>query len=319
MNISIIGAGSFGTAIAQILVENVDNVYLLARNKKRAEYINKAHENIWYHPGIILNDKIRAAVIQESDNILKGSDYIFFAVPSGSLRSVLNSLDSQLEDKKIISCIKGIEYPSLKPMTTIIQEETGSDTVFCISGPNFAYELIRGVYSGITIGAPKKYQRNIRSLIESPRIMFDYSENVQGVEFCGILKNVYALGMGILDGHITGENHRYTLLTLCFKEIKQILDEMGHGELLDKFCGFGDFLLTSLTDKSRNRTLGLMLGKNIQLSKRSTITVESLRSIKAIKRLTDNMDLPILELVHETLQDPQSISVHIKNFQENLR
>ncbi len=319
MEISVIGAGSFGTAIAQLLSENADNVYLLARSKETVKSINTDHENKWYHPGIILNDKIKAAIIQESDDILEGSDYIFLAVPSGSLRSIIKSLDSQLEDKKIVSCIKGIEYPSLKPMTTIVQEETGSNTVFCISGPNFADELIRGVHSGITIGAPKEYQENIRSLIESPRIILDYSENVQGVEFCGILKNVYALGMGILDRHIIGENHKYTLLTLCFKEIKQILDKMGYGELLDKFCGFGDILLTSLADKSRNRTLGLMLGKKIQLSKKSTIALESLRSIKAIRKLTDDMDLPVLKLVHKTIQDPQNISIHIKNFQGNLK
>ncbi|BAW31301.1 MAG TPA: NAD(P)-binding domain-containing protein [Methanothermobacter sp.] len=319
MKISVIGAGSFGTAIAQILAENVDNVYLLARNKKRAEYINRTHENKWYHPGIKLDEKIKVAIIQESDEIIEDSDYIFFAVPSGSLRSIIKSFDSHLKDKKIISCIKGIEYPSLKPMTTVIQEETDSKTVFCISGPNFADELIRGVTSGITIGAPIKYQKNIRGLLESQNIILDYSENIKGVEFCGILKNVYAVGMGILDGRITGENHRYTLLTLCFKEMKQILDEMGYVKLLDKFCGFGDFLLTALTDKSRNRTLGLMLGKKMQLSEKSTITIESLRSIKAIRTLTNNLNLPILELVHKTLETPDNISVHIKNFQENLK
>ena len=316
MKVSIIGAGSFGTAIAQVLAENTDNIYLLARNEKVIESINKKHENKWYHPGIKLNEKIKAANIK-SDHIID-SDYIFLAVPSGSLRSIVRSINSRLEDKKIISCIKGIEYPSLKPMTTVVQEETSSRAVFCISGPNFADELIRGVTSGITIGAPKKYQEDIADLLESQNIIIDYSENIKGVEFCGILKNVYAVAMGILDGQITGKNHKYTLLTLCFKEMKRILDKMGYGELSDKFCGFGDFLLTALTDKSRNRTLGLMLGKKMELSKKSTITVESLRSIKAIRELTRNMNLPVLELVHKTLKDPQNIPIHIKRFQGNL-
>lgn len=316
MKVSIIGAGSFGTAIAQILSKNIDNVYLLARDEKVIESINREHENSRYHPGIKLDEKIKAANIKSSHII--DSDYIFLAVPSGSLRSIMRSLDSRLEDKKIISCIKGIEYPSLKPMTTVIQEETDSETVFCISGPNFADELIRGVTSGVTIGASKEYQDDIASLIKSQNIVVDYSENIKGVEFCGILKNVYAVAMGILDGQITGENHKYTLLTLCFKEMRKILDEMGYGELFDKFCGFGDFLLTALTDKSRNRTLGLMLGKKMQLSKKSTITVESLRSIKAIKALTSKMNLPVLELVYETLNDPQNVNLHIEHFQGTL-
>ena len=89
---------------------------------------------------------------------------------------------------------------------------------------------------------------------------------------------------------------------------------MGYGELFDKFA-IWDFLLTALTDKSRNRTLGLILGKKMQLSKKSTITVESLRSIKAIKALTSKMNLPVLELVYETLNDPQNVNLHIEHFQ----
>lgn len=317
MKVTVIGAGSFGTAISQVLAINTEKVHLMARRPQIADTINKKHENTAYHPGVKLRENIEA-VLMDRNEIIDESEYVFLAVPSGNLRKILRSLESNLEDKKIVSCIKGIEHPSLKPMSSVIREETGSTTVFSISGPNFADELIRGITSGITIGADASYADEISGLLRAPGIILDHSENIEGVEFCGILKNVYAVAMGILDGQITGENHRYSLLTLCFREMTHILNEMGYGELHDRFCGFGDFLLTASTDKSRNRTLGLMLGKKMRLSEDSTITIESLRSIKAIRELTDDIDLPVLEMVHRTMEEPEKVNIYIREFQDRI-
>ena len=317
MKTAVIGAGSFGTAISQILADNSEEVYLFARRPEVVESINRDHENRAYHPGVKLKGTIKAVHMERKD-LIEESDYIFMAVPSGNLREITRSMRDALKNKKMISCIKGIEHPSLKPMSMVMKEETGSETVFSISGPNFADELIRGMTSGITIGAPASYHDEITELLRSAGVLLDYSENIQGVEFCGILKNVYAVAMGILDGQITGENHRYAILTICFREMIRILDRMGCGELYDKFCGFGDFLLTASTDKSRNRTLGLMLGKKMRLSEDSTITIESLRSIKAIRELTDDLELPVLELVHRTMDDPENVNIHIRDFQKAI-
>jgi len=316
MIVSIIGAGSFGTAIAQVISWNAEKVYLMARRPEAVDAINRTHENSTYHPGVKLRENIEAVLMDGS--VLEQSDYIFLAVPSGNLRSIVRSLNSSLRNKKIVSCIKGIEHPGLKTMTSIIREETESRTVFSISGPNFADELIRGMTSGITIGSDSRHAGELADLLRSPAIILDHSENVEGVEFCGILKNVYAVAMGILDGQITGENHRHSLLTLCFREMNCILNEMGYSELHDRFCGFGDFLLTSTTDKSRNRTLGLMLGKKMRLSEDSTITIESLRSIRAIRELTEGLDLPVLELVYRTMQDPENVNIYIRDFQDRI-
>lgn len=316
MMVTVIGAGSFGTAIAQVLSWNAERVRLMARRSEVVENINRTRENSAYHPGVKLRDNIEATLMDGS--VLEESEYVFMAVPSGNLRSIVRSMNSSLEDKKIVSCIKGIEHPGLKTMSSVIREETGSRTVFSISGPNFADELIRGMTSGITVGASTRYAREIAGLLKSPRIILDHSENVEGVEFCGILKNVYAVAMGILDGQITGENHRHSLLTLCFREMNLILNEMGYGELHDRFCGFGDFLLTSTTDKSRNRTLGLMLGKKMRLSEDSTITIESLRSIRAIRELTEGLELPVLEMVYRTMQEPENVNLYIREFQDRI-
>ena len=316
MMVTVIGAGSFGTAIAQVISRNSDRVCLMARRPEAAEAINRTHENSAYHPGVKLRENIEAVLMDTS--VLRESEYVFLAVPSGNLRSIVGSLKNCLEDKKIVSCIKGIEHPGLKTMTSVIREETDSRTVFSISGPNFADELIRGMTSGITIGADSRHAEQIAELLRSPTIILDHSENIEGVEFCGILKNVYAVAMGILDGQITGENHKYSLLTLCFREMNWILNEMGYSELHDRFCGFGDFLLTSTTDKSRNRTLGLMLGKKMRLSEDSTITIESLRSIRAIRDLTEGLDLPVLEMVYRTMQEPENVNIYIRDFQERV-
>jgi len=319
VKVCVVGAGGFGTAIAQIVSRNVDSVTLIARNPNIIRSINEDHENPKYHPGVKLKSNIKAEHIQKAHEVFEKSDFIFMAVPSGSLRNIVRGFARDLKDKIIISGIKGIEYPSLKTMTEVIREETGSENVFSMSGPTFAVELIRNVPSGLTIGSPKNYWRELGKLLESPNLFLDYSENVKGVEFCGILKNVYAVAMGILDNYILGENDRYLFLNICFKEMSKILHHMGYEELLPKFCGFGDFILTACSSKSRNKTLGLMLGKRMILSKKSSVTIESLKSIKAVQKLVSGIKLPALELIIKVIEDPNETNIYVDRFFKNLK
>ena len=319
MEVSIIGAGSFGTALAQMISRNVDKVTIIARDPEVVSSINNFHENPKYHPGVKLNENIKAELIQRARDVIKSSEFIFISVPSGNVRSVVKEFSQELKDKFIISGSKGIEYPSLKTMTEIITEETNSEQVFSISGPTFAVELIRGIPSGLTVGAPKVYWNDIKELLESPTVFLDYSEKVKGVELCGILKNIYAVGMGIFENYILGDNDMYLFLTISFKEMARVLRHFEYEELLTKFCGVGDFLLTTSSNKSRNKTLGLMLGKKMVLSEDSSATIESLKSIKAIRVLTSEIDLPVLDLVLNIIKNPHLGSIYIKEFQRIIK
>lgn len=299
MKVSVIGPGSFGTAIAQLISPNVDEVNLFGRNEGIINSINQNNVNNVYHPLIKLNKNINALKMEET-KILNDSDLVVFCVPSGSTRSVAKTFKESLNDKILISTAKGIEYPSLNYMTQIIEEETGNETIFSLSGPTFADELIRNVLSGITFGIDKqRYKKTVMQVFKSPSLLSDYSEDVEGVEFCSVLKNVYATAMGIFDTYFQGHNEHTALLNLCFKEMNYILNSSGHNDFSDKFCAFGDLNLTANIDKSRNRTLGLMLGKNMMLDSRSTVTLESIRSVKAIKDKSTNLHIkmPIVSLV----------------------
>lgn len=308
-NISVIGPGSFGTAIAQLISPNVDTVNLFGRNEGIIDSINQNNINNVYHPLIKLNSNIKAFKLEES-KIIEESDLVVFCVPSGSTRSVAKSLKESLDDKILISTAKGIEYPSLNYMTQIIEEETGNDTIFSLSGPTFADELIRNVLSGITLGIDKQeYKKRVMRVFQSSSLLLDYSNDVEGVELCSVLKNVYATAMGIFDTYFQGHNEHNALLNMCFKEMNNILNGSGHNELSDKFCAFGDLNLTANTDKSRNRTLGLMLGKNIRLDPRSSVTMESIKSVKAIKDKSEEMALntPIINFVDSIFDENNNI------------
>lgn len=307
MKVSVIGPGSFGTAIAQLISPNVDEVNLFGRNERIINSINQNNVNNVYHPLVSLNKNISAHHLEER-SLIEETDVVIMSVPSGSLKGVVKNLKPHLHDKIVISTIKGIHYPSTKLISQIIREETCNENVFTISGPTFADELIRNLLSGLTLGIDKEeYLRDIKKLMKSPNLMMDFSNDVRGVELCGVLKNVYAVAMGIFDSSFYGSNEHYSFLTACFKEMLLILRKLSFDEdLINKFCGFGDLNLTACVDKSRNRTIGLMIGKGISLNlNRSSITVEGLKSARAIKELSNKHELetPIVDFVNTSFNN----------------
>ncbi|CEL25135.1 NAD(P)H-dependent glycerol-3-phosphate dehydrogenase [Methanobacterium formicicum] len=307
MKVSVLGPGSFGTAVAQLISQNVNEINLFGRNKDIINSINQKNINNVYHPWVPLNENIKAFKL-ENKNLIMDSDLIIFCIPSGSTRIVAEYLSGVLDDQIVISTAKGIEYPSVKYMTQVIKEETGLDNIFSLSGPTFADELIRNVLSAVTMGIRGSH-KDIINLFKSPNILLDVSEDVEGVELCSILKNIYATAMGIFDTYYQGNNEHNALLNLCFKEMDSILRASGHMGLYSNFCSFGDLVLTANTDKSRNRTIGLMLGKNMKLDPSSPVNVESIKSVKAIKMMSNNYNFktPILDFVDLAFDEREDI------------
>lgn len=256
--------------------------------------------------------------------MLNETELVILSVPSGVLNGVVSELHHHLRHKIIISSIKGIDYPSLKLMTEIIKTNTKNENVFSISGPTFADELINNILSALTIGIDNlDYRTPIEKLFSSPSLFTDFSSDVQGVEFCGVLKNVYAVALGIFDSQFYGNNSHYAFLNLCFKEMRILLDEMGYNSTLsNNYCGFGDFNLTACVDKSRNRTLGLMIGKDIALDfKNSTITMEGFRSAMAIQRMSRKIgkEFPIINFVNKAFKDRRCVKTGLASLLNELK
>lgn len=277
-----------------------------------------------YFPLNHLNNNINAFHLKDDVNLLDETDLVILSVPSGVLGGIVSELRPHLKDKIIISSIKGINYPSLNLMTEIIKNNTQNDSVFSISGPTFADELINNILSALTIGIDNSdYRTSIEKLFYSPSLFTDFSSDVQGVEFCGVLKNVYAVALGIFDSQFYGNNSHYAFLNMCFKEMRVLLDEMGHDmNLSNNYCGFGDFNLTACVDKSRNRTLGLMIGKDIALDfKNSTITMEGFRSAMAIHEMSRKIgkDFPIINFVNRAFKDRRCVKTELKYLLNELK
>lgn len=324
MKVSIIGPGSFGTSISKIISGNVDEVYLFGRSRDVIESINSENTNAVYFPLNKLNENISAYHLKDDVNKIAETDLVILSVPSGVLTEVIDDIAPYLRDKIIISGIKGISYPSLNLMTEVIQEKTQNENVFSVSGPTFADELINNVLSALTLGVDKKeYVKLVKKIFSSPNMITDSSTDVQGVEFCGVLKNVYAIALGVFDSQFYGNNSHYAFLNLCFKEMRLLLDEMGYDtSLSNNFCGFGDLNLTSGADKSRNRTIGFMIGKGIDIDlENSTITLEGFRSTKAVKRMIKDSEIkyPIINFVNDAFDNRKNVKTGLNSLLNDLK
>ncbi len=324
MKVSIVGAGSFGTSLAKVVSKNSSSVNLFARNIEVIDCINTKSVNKNYFPSVVLNKNIKCFDTNQDSSELAGSDFIFFALPSGVTREVAEFISNSIGTVPILSTAKGIEFPSLLTMSQVIKEVTGSERVYSFSGPTFADEIINGSFTSATIGINNDQDKNkIKEVLNIPQLKFDYSEDVKGVELCGVLKNIYSIATGIFDSFSNSNNEHHAFLNLCFREMNVILNKYSDDrELILRFCAFGDFSMTTNSDKSRNRTLGLMVGKGmLNLNEfNPSIIFEGLKSVNAIEEMCDKKGLavPIVKFVKESLNDRDSVKLRLNELLINL-
>jgi glycerol-3-phosphate dehydrogenase (NAD(P)+) len=258
--VSIIGAGTIGTALGNILAETQrENILLHSIEPDTVNEINLKHINSRYFPSIHLNKGLHATT---NNQLLEHSEIVFLAVPSVVMIDYLKSiLDHLPPEAHFINLAKGFGYGS----KTIIEclKETFPNKVSTMKGPSFAREIINRLPTGFTLGhEPFVDISPISSLFEDTNIHLDYSEDILGVELLSILKNIYAVVLGIVDAQFNSPNLRFLVLTKAFREMRSVLQWFGGREdTLFNYCGYGDFTLTALNDLSRNRTFGLLIGK----------------------------------------------------------
>jgi len=284
MNIYIIGGGSFGTAIGNHLAYNFENkVVLFLRNKRQEEEVNKFNTNKSYFPNIKLN-KALSATTEKID--LLNAEIIFFALPSKRIPKTLDSIKEYIsKDALIVNLSKGI-FKRGETISDYLKRELNTDNVVTMKGPTFSSELINNAHSIFTLGFKTKTQYSkIELAILDTNIHIDYTTDIRGVELLSVIKNIYAILIGIVDAKYNSPNTRFMILTKAFSEIRILLKDLGGREdSLFLACGFGDLGITSLNDLSRNRTLGLLIGKGFYKigSKRNNIVLEGIKTIKLI-------------------------------------
>lgn len=253
-----IGGGAIATALGNVLAGNPDlEVTLLTIEKAVIKTINENHVNLKYFPGLKLNESLNAS----GDFARVGEEAIvFIAIPSVAAIDFIRTL--QIHPRSIIiNLAKG--FGCNRQTINECLEQIIPNQVSSLKGPSFAREIMNNQPTAFTVGSKaKKHFVLLSSMFKQTHIFLDYSDDIRGVEFLSILKNIYAIAIGIVDAQFESPNLRFLVFTKALKEMRKLMIAFGGSKkTLFNYCGVGDYALTSLSDLSRNRTLGLLIGK----------------------------------------------------------
>jgi len=315
--ISIIGAGAWGTALAQSISGAGRQTVLWANEKEVADAVNTAHENPLFLPGIALNPAIRATgVLAEAGD----ADAVLLVVPAQFLRGVAASLAPAIANRiPIVVCAKGIEQGTNALMTEVVAETLPRHPVAVLSGPTFAAEVARGLPTAITLAA--KDAETGAALIDAigtPHLRPYLSDDVIGAEIGGAVKNVLAIACGICEGRDFGDNARAAIITRGLAEMTRLcVAKGGRAETMMGLSGLGDLTLTCTSAQSRNYSLGVALGRggrldDIMASRRSV--AEGVFSAAAVVALARHLgvEMPIVAAVDAVVNRGEAVEAAIQ-------
>lgn len=305
--IGVIGNGSFGTAIANLLTYNGHQVTLYGRNKDAINLMKKTRMNDHYLPYVILSDKI--TYTNNIRTAVKGKDIIVYAVPTQKFREVSKKTSKYVEDGAIaVNLAKGIEQKTLKRLSEVAADTIPNVTYATLSGPSHAEELARNLPAGVVVASKNKAAAEIiQDTFMSDHFRVYTQDDMLGVEIAGAVKNVIAITTGISDGMKLGSNARAALMTRAIHEIKRLGDAMGaNRDTFSGLSGIGDLIVTCSTNLSRNRRCGLMIGLGLDVNEaveRVGSVVEGYFTAGAIVELAEKYDveMPICKFTNGIL------------------
>jgi len=309
---AVLGAGSWGTALAKVLTENGYETALWARNPELAEAINRERENRSYLAGIPLPIGLRATA--STRDALRDVEVVTLVVPSHALRPLAVELREAFpEGAPIVTAIKGIENESLELPSQILEGTLPARVwrqLTYLSGPSFAREVALGVPTGVLVaGKDPTFTSLAQHAFNNARLRVYSTDDVIGVELGGALKNVVAIAAGIADGLGLGHNSRAALITRGLAEIGRLAVKLGaHPLTVSGLSGMGDLVLTCTGELSRNRHVGLELGRGKkipQILAEMTMVAEGVRTAKSAYALSlrEGVEMPIVEGVHRILYE----------------
>jgi len=310
--IAVLGAGSWGTALAKQLSDQGHHVRLWARRAEQAEAINASRQNERYLPGFELAPTLTAT--SDLSVAIPESNMVLAVVPSHGVRSMLEEATPLFPaDAPICAAIKGIENSTLMMVSQIFEELLPEDRHHLLSylgGPSFAKEVAKGVPTAVCVaGKDDHVTEKVQQVFNTDRFRAYATEDVVGVELGGALKNVIAIAAGISDGLGFGHNTRAALITRGLHEISRLAVRLGANPLtMSGLGGMGDLVLTCTGDLSRNRTVGLKLGEGMKLQEvldSMNMVAEGVKTSKSAYNLSlrERVDMPIVEQVYQMLYE----------------
>ncbi len=311
--IGVMGGGAWGTTVAKLLSDKNSNVLLWAKETQVKKDIEKTRINKTYLNKIKLNKSLKITNHLED---LSELDILFVVIPTQYIQATLKPLKKIIKRNCIlVNCAKGIDIKSTSLISEVINKTLPSNRLAIMSGPNFALEIALGKPTATLIAAQKiSDAKYIANLISSKTFRPYLSNDIIGAQICGAMKNVYAIGCGIIVGKNFGENAVASVIARSFAEIKSVGKKLGaQPETLSGLSGLGDLFLTCSSKKSRNFSLGFDLakGKKLENLLRSKKTIaEGAYTVKAIKKLGKKLklSLPLNDAIYKILYQNKNIN-----------
>ncbi|ENV78727.1 MAG TPA: NAD(P)H-dependent glycerol-3-phosphate dehydrogenase [Acinetobacter ursingii] len=306
LRITVLGGGSFGTAMANLAVRNGCDTMIWIRDQDAADDINRSHINKRYLPDFNLETGLRA--VCDIEEAVCDRDIILVAIPSHSFRNVLKQISPFITSQAVVSLTKGIEADTFSFMSDIIREELPEVPYGVLSGPNLAKEIMAGMPSGTVIASHSELVRYaVQHALHSALFRVFGSDDVHGVELGGALKNIYAVAMGMAVAYNIGENTKSMIITRALAEMSRFAVELGANPLTFLgLSGVGDLFATCNSPLSRNYQIGYALGSGKtleQATKELGQTAEGINTIVQVRKRAQELDvyMPITNALYEVI------------------
>jgi glycerol-3-phosphate dehydrogenase (NAD(P)+) len=309
IKISVIGAGSWGTTLANVLAENGHETLLYVYEKDQYQLMLKERRNEKYLPGVPLAESLK--LTDDLEQAFRFAPYLVMAVPSHVMRSVLKQGSAGLfRDKYFINVAKGIENDTLLRMSQVIQQVTGvpEAQIATLSGPSHAEEVSRHIATAVVVASSSlETARRVRDLFRAPYFRVYSSTDIIGVELGGSLKNVIAIAAGIADGAGFGDNTKAALMTRALVEMTRLGVAMGAQlHTFSGLSGMGDLIVTCMSRHSRNRYVGEQIGKGKTLQEvldSMVMVAEGVKTTRSVHQLLQKypVEMPISQQVYQVL------------------
>lgn len=311
--VSVLGGGSFGTAIANIIACNGHDTYLWMRDREKAAKCQELRQNSYYLPGYTLTDSL--VFTDDLVSCVSKSDIVVLAIPSKSFRSVTQKIAPHLKPGTIvISTTKGIEEEGFCLMSQILEQELSDVKIGVLSGPTFAKEIVQNQYTGSVCASEHQDVINIVSATFCSGTFRIYSSSDRyGVELGGALKNIYAIITGMASALGCGHNTSAMLLTRSLAEMERLASKLGAESLTFLgLAGVGDLILTCTSDLSRNYRVGYAVGKGKSLDeavKEIGQVAEGVNTLMIVKQKADELGvyMPLVQGLYAILWESKDI------------
>ena len=307
--VAVLGGGSFGTVLANIAASNGYKVSLWVRDSEQALRINSEGANSTYHPELQLSSNILAS--EKLEDVMKSSSLVFIATPSVIFETIMERINPMIEEgSHIISCTKGIKLNPFRSMSDIISMniDTKKNHVGVLSGPNLAREIAEKKVAGTVIASSSNALLNqVKEVLSSDTFKVYSSNDIQGVELAGALKNIYAIICGMADSLDVGENAVGLILTRSMAEMSRFAVAKGANPITFLgLSGMGDLVATCTSGLSRNYQLGSNLGQGMSLQEAKDKVgqvAEGIRTLDVIKEESKDLGIkmPLVDSLHKII------------------